>query len=84
MSNNIKVVEKTVNIPYIVDSFEILINGLGLNKFVCCLVNTYDKDHNFLYSKQIMVEGVEYENWGNNDDYLKQLIANKLDLVIQQ
>jgi hypothetical protein len=36
-----------------------------------------------LYSKNFIIEGEEYNAWDNDDNYLKNLIASKLDLEIK-
>lgn len=83
MSNNIEVVEKEVSLPYSVTSFDmnVYINKLGVSAVV--LANTYDKDGRQLYNKQFIIEGAEYDAWGTDDNYIKDLVASKLGLEIK-
>lgn len=83
MSNFIEVVEKEVALPYLVDSFSMVvyINQLGVSAVVIAI--TYDKDKNRLYEKQIVIEGAEYDAWGTDDNYIKDLVASKLGLEIK-
>lgn len=81
--NIVNVVEKEILLPYLVSYFTMNVLILELNKSCCVIATTYDINNNKLYEKQYIVEDIEYQNWGSNDDYLKQLIANKLNLVIQ-
>ena len=83
MSNIVEVVEKEVSLSYLVNSFDMNIIIISLNYSACVITNTFDKDGKRLYEKQFIVEGVEYANWGNDDNYLKVLISNKLGLVIK-
>lgn len=84
MSQNIvNVIEKEILKPYLVSYFTMNVIILELNKSCCVIATTYDKNNEKLYESQFIVDGEEYQNWGSNDDYLKQLIANKLNLVIQ-
>ena len=83
MSNFIEVVEKEVALPYLVDSFSMVvyINQLGVSAVVIAI--TYDKDKRRLYEKQFIIEGAEYDAWGTDDNYIKDLVASKLDLEIK-
>lgn len=83
MSNFIEVVEKEVSLPYLVDSFSMIvyINELGVSAVVIAI--TYDKDKRRLYEKQFVIEGAEYDAWGTDDNYIKELIASKLGLEIK-
>jgi hypothetical protein len=83
MSNSIEVVEQEILLPYLVSSFDINIIIIQLNVQATIIVNTFDKDGNKLYEKLIIIEGEDYSNWGNNDNYLKNLVALKLGLQIK-
>ena len=84
MSHNIvNVIEKEILFPYLVSYFTMNVIILELNKSCFVIAATYDINNNKLYENQYIVDGIEYQNWGNNDHYLKQLISNKLNLVIQ-
>lgn len=81
--NICQVEEKEILLPYIVSYFTMNVIILELNYKCCVVATTYDKNNNLLYEKQFVIEGEEYTNWGNDDDYLKNLISTKLDLIIK-
>lgn len=83
MSNFVEVVEKEVSLPYLVDSFDMNIIILSLGFSAVVVANTYDKDKNRLYEKQFVIEGSEYDAWGTDDNYIKELVASKLGLEIK-
>ncbi len=76
----IDVVDKEYVTVDIVNKVEIRIINLQLGKFVdvSAVVKQFDK-----YVKNFMfhIEGEEYDNWGNDDEYLENLILQKLGLV---
>lgn len=82
-SNLVEVVEKEVMLPYLVSSFDMNVIITQLNVSCCVIANTYDSEMKRLYEKQFLIQGEEYFNWGNDDNYLKSLIANKLGLVVK-
>lgn len=82
-SNEIVVVEKEVSLSYLVNSFDMNVIILSLGCSACVIANTYDSSGKRLYEKQFVIEGAEYDAWGNDDNYLKQLIASKLGLEIK-
>lgn len=83
MSNIVEVVEQEKLLPYLVSSFDMNIIITKLNCSAVVISNTYDIDGRKLYEKQFVIEGEEYSHWGNDDNYLKQLIATKLGLTIK-
>lgn len=83
MSNSVEVVEKEVSLPYLVSSFDMNVIITQLNVSATIISNTYDSSNNKLYEKQFVIEGAEYDAWGSDDNYLKELIASKLGLEIK-
>ena len=83
MANFIEVVEKEVSLPYLVSSFDMNVIILSLGHSACVVATTYDSSKNRLYEKQFVIEGSEYDAWGTDDNYLKDLIASKLGLEIK-
>jgi hypothetical protein len=39
------------------------------------------QDGNYVDSKYMRIDGQEYQAWGNDDDYLENLVLQKLGLV---
>ena len=65
---------------YVINNIEIRILNISLNNFVDLSV-TMKQDGNYVDSKYMRIEGEEYQAWGNNDDYLENLVLQKLGLV---
>ena len=76
----VPVVESSINVPYLVDCFTLILGDLKLNESIVVGVECYCKGAR-VYSTCFIIEGEEYNAWGNNDDYLKNLIASKLGLT---
>jgi acid phosphatase class B len=81
--SKIQVIQQEIPFYYNVKSFSIMIIGLELNKSVSILAKYYDVDDKFLFEEMYYIEGQEYSNWGSNDDYLINLVASKLGLVLE-
>jgi hypothetical protein len=79
--SKIQVEEKQIPFYYLVKSFDVMIVGLELNKYVNVLAKYYDVNDVYLFEKIYFIEGQEYLDWGSNDEYLIDLIASKLGLV---
>jgi hypothetical protein len=83
MSNIVEVVEKEYVFKYLVSSFDMNVVITQLNVSATVITNTFDKEGKRLYETQIVVEGPEYDAWGSDDNYLKELVASKLGLEIK-
>jgi hypothetical protein len=83
MSNVVEVVEKEYVLKYLVSSFDMNVVITQLNVSATVISNTYDSSNNRLYEKQFVVEGAEYDAWGTDDNYIKNLVASKLGLEIK-
>jgi hypothetical protein len=81
--SKIQVEEKQIPFYYLVKSFDVMIVGLELNKYVNVLAKYYDVNDVYLFEKIYFIEGQEYLDWGSNDEYLINLIASKLGLVVE-
>jgi len=78
--SKVLVVEQTINVPYLVDSFVIILGDLRLNESVSVGVQLYYGQQQ-VYFTSFFIEGEEYSAWGNDDNYLKNLVASKLGLT---
>lgn len=68
---------------FIINNVEIRVINLSLGKYVD--VNAILKqDSNFVSSQNFRIQGEEYDNWGNDDEYLENLILQKLGLTRKQ
>ena len=65
---------------FIINNVEMRIINLSLGKYVD--VNAVLKqNNNFISSQNFRIQGEEYDNWGSDDQYLENLILQKLDLT---
>jgi hypothetical protein len=65
---------------FIINNVEMRIINLSLGKYVD--VNAVLKqNNNFISSQNFRIQGEEYDNWGNDDQYIEKLILQKLDLT---
>lgn len=79
-TTNIKVQDKEQVKIFVINNIEMRVVNLSLNKFVDVNV-TLKQDNSFVSSVYLRIEGEEYAAWGNNDDYLENLILSKLGLT---
>jgi len=77
---NITPVEKTTTIY--ITYFEIRQVIINLYQSASVLVNLYSNTNQFVETHPMLMEGDDYANWGNNDDYIKNYVANKLGFTI--
>jgi len=64
----------------VINRVEIRVINLQLGQYVDVSV-TLKNDDRFLTNQSLHIEGEEYANWGNSDDYLENLILEKLGLT---
>jgi hypothetical protein len=83
MNNIVKVYEKDLSRSYQVSSFSIHVVSIELNVSVSVSVSCYDSNGHLSLTEFFVIDGIDYANWSNDDDYLKQLIASKLGLVVK-
>lgn len=68
---------------FIINNVEMRVINLSLGKYVD--VNAILKqDSTFISSQNFRIQGEEYDNWGNDDVYLENLILEKLGLTRKQ
>lgn len=78
-TTKIEVQDKEEVKVFTINNIEIRILNLSLNKFVDLNV-TLKQNNDFVNSVYMRIEGEEYTAWGNDDDYLENLVLNKLGL----
>lgn len=65
---------------FIINNVEMRIINLCLGKYVD--INAVLKqNNNFISSQNFRIQGEEYDNWGDDDKYIENLILQKLDLT---
>lgn len=63
----------------IINNVDIQIINLDLMKYVDVMV-IFKHDNTFLKSQTVRIEGEEYYAWGNNDEYLINIVLQKCGL----
>lgn len=66
--------KKTINIC----KFKYLILEIKLTESVRVAVYLYNENDLLIDTKQYLIEGTEYKNWGSDDNYLINLIKQKI------
>jgi hypothetical protein len=62
--------------------FSLEINKMVFNKSAKFRVFLYDINNMLISTSYITIEGEDYLNWSNDDNYVIQFVANKLGFVI--
>jgi len=63
----------------IINNVDIRVINLMLGEFVDVNVSI-KQDDRYIRNYTFHIEGEEYQNWGNNDEYLENLVLQKLGL----
>lgn len=76
-----------VSVPYstqikYVTSFTYCVYNFIANKSITLGVNLYDSDGYVIDVKNITMDGIDYENWGTDDNYLLNYICSTLGFTI--
>jgi hypothetical protein len=79
--NNINIEPKDVAVLNKISNITLEINELVVNKSVDIIVNLYDVDSKYISAVKYTISGDEYSSWGNDDEYLVNLICGKLGFV---
>lgn len=79
-ATKIKVNDKEQVQVFIINNIEMRIVNMSLGNYVD--VNAVLKqDNNFVSSQNFRIQGEEYTNWGDDDQYIENLILQKLELT---
>jgi len=79
-ATKIKVNDKEQVQVFIINNIEMRIVNMSLGNYVD--VNAVLKqDNNFVSSQNFRIQGEEYTNWGDDDQYIEKLILQKLELT---
>jgi hypothetical protein len=68
----------------VITSFSVNVNNLVLNTSATLAVQLYDQSGMLIDMKMLEIRGDDYTNWGNNDEYIVNYVAQKLGFVIVQ
>lgn len=78
---NIAPVDKTITKT--ITRFFLDIIELTFNTSARFRVSQYDVNDNLIDAINVTIEGEEYTNWRNDDNYIINLIAQKMGFIIQ-
>jgi len=71
-----KTTTKTV-VRFAMDIIELILNTSATFRVI-----TYDIDGASIDTQFVVLDGTAYSNWGNNDEYVVQYVANKLGFTL--
>lgn len=58
------------------------VTDLRLNEYAVFLVSLFDDAHQLVQREYVRIQGDEYENWGTDDLYIKQVVLGKFGLAL--
>ena len=79
--SNIVPVDRTVT--QTITRFTLDIIELVFNTSARFRVSQYDADDKLIDATNVTIEGQEYADWGGDDNYIINLIAQKLGFIIE-
>jgi hypothetical protein len=65
---------------FVINNVELRIINLSLGRYVDVSV-VLKQGNEFVSAQNFRIEGQEYDDWGNNDEYLENLVLQKLGLT---
>ena len=71
-----KTTTKTV-VRFALDIIELVLNTSATFRVI-----SYDVDGASIETQFVVLEGTAYSNWGNNDEYVVQYVANQLGFTL--
>jgi len=71
-----KTTTKTV-VRFALDIIELVLNTSATFRVI-----SYDIDGASIETQFVVLEGTAYSNWGNNDEYVVQYVANQLGFTL--
>ena len=81
-SQTINIVPQDQTTVKTIESFSVTVVDFVLFQKVTLNVKLFDKNNNFISVQTIEVSGDDYTNWGSNDTYITNYVAQKLGLQI--
>jgi len=65
-----------------VTSFSVNVNNIVLFQSATLNVRLFDENNNYISTQLINISGEDYTNWGNDDTYIANYVAQNLGLQI--
>lgn len=77
-----QIVPKDITTTKTISSFYVNVQSVELFKNVTLNVRTFDNNNNIIDVKYITLEGQDYLNWNNNDQYIIDKVAEILGFTL--
>jgi len=68
-------IQQVINIT----QYNVSLYNFTLNTSVTISVNILDENNRVINSLNFMLEGEDYQNWGNDDAYIKTFVETKIN-----
>jgi len=78
----INVIPQTQTTVKTVTSFSVIVNNIVLFQSATLNVRLFDENNNYISTQLINISGDDYTNWGNDDTYIANYVAQNLGLQI--
>jgi hypothetical protein len=78
----IEPVDKTITqtiVRFSLDIIELILNTSATFRVLC-----YDVNNKLIETKFVSLEGTDYTNWGNDDEYVVQFVSSQLGFILVQ
>ena len=76
----VNITDITLDAP-VASSINMEVMEIVLKSHVMIVVHYLNSNGNLLKNEMVRIEGAEYDGWGNDDDYLINLVLTKLNLT---
>lgn len=70
------------NFIQIINKFDIDVCEIKLHEYVVVSVQFYDYDGKIIHSTQVKIDGNDYLNWSNDDNYIVSIVCQRLNLTL--
>ena len=65
-----------------ITSFKISINFIQIFECANLMISFFDSNNNIVKTNSLCITGEDYKNWGSDDDYIVNYVANHYGFVI--
>lgn len=66
--------------PKFIQYVDMYATELRLNEYVVFCVSLFDNSNQLIQREYVRIEGDEYKSWGEDDMYIKKVVASKFGL----
>ena len=65
-----------------ITKFNVVVREVILNTRATLVVTCYDSNNKLIETKNLVLSGADYDNWGANDEYIMNYVARHLGFTI--